>query len=167
MLKHTQRKNTGLLILRIGLGGMFLLHGVLKLTHMTQTTTFFTGLGFSPFWGWVVAIVETLAGLMILLGIFTWISGMLLAAIMVVAFVKVKLPAGGMQAFTAGKVDIILFMMALGLAFTGPGRYSLMGICKCGKCMLCKANEMGAHTCDTACNCNCDARKDTDTSAQA
>ncbi len=104
MVKKICDKNVGLLIMRIGLGGIFIFHGTLKLVYMSTTVQFFTQLGFGPFWAWVVALVEVIAGLMILVGVFTWAAGLLLAIIMLVAIFRVKLPWNNIQAFMAGYV---------------------------------------------------------------
>jgi putative oxidoreductase len=139
-------KNIGLLVMRIGLGGIFLLHGILKLAYMSTTINFFGQLGFAPVWAWVVALVEVIGGLMILIGAFTWVAGLLLAVVMVVAFVRVKLPLGGMQAFMAGEVDIVLFIMAIGLGLSGPGRYAVASLKK-------GSTATGTHTCAEDCAC--------------
>ncbi len=118
--------------------------------YIGTTISFFGQLGFSPIWAWVVALVEVVAGVMMLIGFFTRIAGALLAIVMIVAFLKVKLPLGGMQAFMAGEIDIALFILSVGLMCTGSGKYSVTAFCKCGgTCMVCKENT--CKTCMTSC----------------
>jgi putative oxidoreductase len=157
MTKNICNKNTGLLIMRLGLGTIFLVHGILKLTNMDGTIGFFGQIGLSPAFAWIVAIIETVGGAFMILGLFTSVVGVLLALIMLVAFLTVKLPMGGMLAFTRGEIDIALFVLSLGLASTGAGKYAISSLCRCGKCMFCKNRD--AHVCGTDGNCGCSCTK--------
>jgi uncharacterized membrane protein YphA (DoxX/SURF4 family) len=117
--------NTGLLLIRLGVGIAFLAHGISKLSHMEGTIGFFAGLGMGAFWAWVVALVETLAGLALILGIGTTAAALLLAVVMIVAVLTVKLG----KPFLGGyELDFILLLSNLGLAAAGPGAYSLSGL---------------------------------------
>jgi putative oxidoreductase len=60
----------GALALRIGLGGMFLSHGLLKLFVFTLagTAAFFTSIGFPAFTAYLVVPAEILAGVALLVG---------------------------------------------------------------------------------------------------
>lgn len=127
-------KSAGLFIIRLVLGAIFLMHGIQKLQHMDMTVGFFNQIGFAAFWAWVVAIVETLAGVMMVLGFWTGIAGLLLAIVMLVAMVKVKLPMGGIQ---AAEIDLMLLASSLGIALTGPGRWALCRSKKCSTCTSC------------------------------
>lgn len=157
MTKNICNKNTGLLIMRLGLGTIFLVHGILKLQNMEGTIGFFGKIGLTPMLAWVVAMVEVLGGVLMILGLFTSVVGVLLALVMLVAFIKVKLPAGGMQAFLTGEIDLALFVLSLGLACTGAGKYAVSSLCRCGKCMFCKNRD--AHVCGTDGNCGCACTK--------
>jgi len=112
-----------LLLLRIGVGVVFIVAGWGKLTGIEGTQDFFGGLGI-PLPGmmaWVVAIVEFFGGLMVLLGAWARIPNLLLAFIMIVALLTTKL--GG--EFSAARVDILLLLMTLALAILGSGGYSV------------------------------------------
>lgn len=135
--------NLGLLVLRVVLGGIFLYHGIGKLTNMEQTIGFFQMMHFSVFWAWMVAIVETGAGLAVIMGIWTRISAVLLAIIMIVAIISVKAGKG----FQAVEIDIALLGLSLGIALIGCGKYSACGSCHKKDC----TNQ----ACNASCGCNC------------
>lgn len=125
-------RNTGLFILRLVIGGIFIYAGYFKLANMDQVVPMFASMGFSAFWAWVVAIVELLGGIAFVLGMFTRLSGILFTVIMLVVIFKVKWAAG----FMAWQSDLIILAASLAIVFTGAGKY---GICKtrhdnCGSC---------------------------------
>ncbi len=112
-----------LLLLRIGVGVVFIVAGWGKLTGIEGVQGFFGDLGIplAGMMAWVVAIVEFVGGLMVLTGLYAKIPNLLLAVIMVVALFTTKL--GG--EFSAARVDILLLLMTLALAILGSGKYSL------------------------------------------
>lgn len=112
-----------LLLLRIGVGLIFIVAGWGKLTGIEGVQGFFGNLGI-PLPGimaWVVAIVEFFGGLMVLLGAWARIPNLLLAFIMVVALLTTKLDGD----FSAARVDILLLLMTTALAILGSGKYSV------------------------------------------
>ncbi|HRH30776.1 MAG TPA: DoxX family protein [Candidatus Paceibacterota bacterium] len=128
-IRNWNCKNTGLLLIRLGVGAIFLTHGVSKLSNMDGVIGFFASLGIPAFMAWVVAIVEAAGGLALILGVFTKISGVLLAITMLVAILKVKFPQGG---FNASEFELILLLASLGLSLTGPGKFALKkSSCEC------------------------------------
>lgn len=74
---------------------------------------------------WLVALGETGAGLLLLLGLFTRYAAAVAAAIMFAATTLVHLPNG----FAAGdggiEYTLVLFLVALALVLSGPGALSL------------------------------------------
>lgn len=137
MLKNCSCKNWGMLLMRLGVAAVFLFHGISKLTDMQMTIGFFSSLGLPAFMAWVVAIVETVGGAAMLFGAFTFIAGIALAIIMFVSIVLVK-SGGGFFVF---EFELLVMLVSLGLAMTGPGRFSLHGKCNCGNCMMCKGSR--------------------------
>lgn len=118
-------KNSDLarLLLRIGVGIVFIIAGWGKLNGIEGVQGFFGNLGI-PLPGlmaWVVAIIEFVGGAMVLLGAYIRIPSLLLACIMVVALITTKL--GG--EFGPARVDILLLMMTLSLAMLNSGKYSV------------------------------------------
>lgn len=115
--------NGGLLLIRLGLAAVFIAHGYTKLAHIDETIAFFGSIGLSGMFAYLVGLVELLSGLMMLVGYCTKYAGYAIALVMLVAIVKVK----GAMGFMGGyEFDVMLFLSALGLAWTGPGEYILM-----------------------------------------
>lgn len=111
------------LLLRIGVGIIFIVAGWGKLTGIEGVQGFFGDLGI-PLPGlmaWVVAIVEFFGGLMVLLGAYIRIPALLLAFTMIVALLTTKL--GG--EFGAARLDLMLLLTTLALFFLGSGKYSV------------------------------------------
>ncbi len=127
-------KDLGLLILRVGIGVMFMLHGLPKLLGGPEG---WEGLGQSglPFlpdgvlpviFGFAAMAAELLGGLLLALGKYHRIVCLAMAATMAVAF-STKLGAfSGITdfAYKAGwPLELLIVFVAL--FFTGPGRYTL------------------------------------------
>jgi putative oxidoreductase len=115
--------DVAILLLRIGVGVIFIVAGWGKLTGIEGTQGFFGNLGI-PLPGlmaWVVAIVEFFGGLMVLLGAYIRVPALLLAFIMLVALLTTKL--GG--EFSAARLDLMLLLVNLALFIIGSGRYSI------------------------------------------
>ncbi len=142
-------KNLGLLLLRIAVGVTFLVHGIGKLSNMTGTIAFFDQIGFGPFWAWVTALVETIAGAAVILGLWSCLSGGLLAIIMLVVIIGVKWGnpfTGGPGAY---ELDFVLLFASLALASMGGGKFALTGRCCKGNSQGCVCNKEGCSTCST------------------
>ncbi len=155
-LESWHSSSKGLLLIRLGLGAIFLTHGISKLTGIDGVIGFFGSLGIPAVLAWVVALVETIGGIAMIVGAFTKISGILLAITMLVAIVKVKFPQGG---FGASEFELILMLASLGISLTGPGKYSVGNHgCGCvgGKCN-CGNSQNICKDCDNCKdeNCNC------------
>ncbi len=122
-------RDFGLLILRAGLGGMFIWHGAPKILGgpekwaMLGKAVGIFGIHFAPaFWGFMASAAEFFGGLAILSGLLTREFCVLLVINMIVA-------AGfhfnrGDGFFGAAHAIEVGFVF-LGLIFIGPGRYSL------------------------------------------
>lgn len=149
MFNKAYCRNTGLLLIRLAVGVIFLTHGISKLTNMEGTVAFFDGLGVPSFMAWVVALIETLGGAAMILGIYTTFAGYLLACVMIVAIVLVK----SKMSFQAAELDVMLLASSLGIAFSGPGKYSLMRFIGCG-CKNCKDGKCECAS-NGMCHCGC------------
>jgi len=112
----------GLLVLRLGIGLVFVVTGWTKITNMESTIGFFASLGLVAFWAYLVAVVELLGGIVVLLGvgIYTRLAAKLLAFIMLVVIYLFR------DNFSMNMAPVILFFSALALMFTGSGRYSIL-----------------------------------------
>lgn len=122
-------RNTGLLIMRIGLGIMFMYHGYPKLLGGPEQwegiggSMKYIGITYLPvIWGLLAAIAETFGGFLILIGLAFRPACILLIFTMAVATtMHLSNGDGLMTASHAIEVGIVFF----GLAFIGPGKYSV------------------------------------------
>lgn len=112
-----------MLLVRLALAVVFILHGWEKVADMAKTVEAFGGMGFAPFWAYLVAWVELLGGLAMLLGVWTKCVGYLLAIIMAVAIYVVK--GMGMGLSGGYEFNVVLLLIALGVAFAGPGELTI------------------------------------------
>ncbi len=115
------------LLLRIGVGLIFIHAGWGKLTGIEGTQQFFGGIGIpmAGIMAWVVAVVEFVGGIMVLVGFKIQLPALLLAFIMVVAIITTKL--GGEDVFRAMRLDLLLLLTSLSLVISGSGKYGLGG----------------------------------------
>ena len=120
-----------LLILRLGIGIMFILHGLPKLMGGIDK---WTGLGsygmnaigihFIPaFWGFMAAFSECIGGLMIVFGIYTrYFSILLFITMFIAACSHLKSGEGIMGASHAIECAIVFLF----LIFAGSGKYGII-----------------------------------------
>ena len=122
-------KNSGLLILSVGLGAMMMTHGVPKLMGGVKMWEGVggamenIGISFFPvFWGLMAALVESVGGFLFLLGLAFRPACLLLAFVMFIAALNHF--AGG-EGLGGASHAIELGFVFLGLMFVGPGKYSI------------------------------------------
>ncbi|MEK7641780.1 MAG: DoxX family protein [Patescibacteria group bacterium] len=113
---------TGLFILRIGVGVLFLVHGIAKFSDISGTAGFFGMIGLPAFMAYVIAFIETVGGIALILGVYTRIASVLLAAVMIGAYFSVKL---GKPFMGGWELDFILFMASVTILASGPGSWAL------------------------------------------
>ena len=119
----------GLLLLRVGIGVMFTIHGYPKLTGGVEAWTQLggsmklLGIGFAPaFWGFLAAAAEAIGGQLLAIGLFFRVACAFLVGTMLMA-TFVHLSSGDdFNTYSHALESAILF---LSLAFIGPGKYSL------------------------------------------
>ncbi|MDP3661695.1 MAG: DoxX family protein [bacterium] len=133
--------DAGLLVLRIGVGAIFIYSGWMKVSDLAGTVGFFGTIGFSPFWAYLVSFVELIGGVAVLLGVYTRVAAGLLAIVMLVASYKLLATP---QALIA-PVSLLFSTIALKLA--GAGKYSLLrGKCVCGCTLPCSCGNCSSCT---------------------
>jgi putative oxidoreductase len=122
-------RNHGLLIIRVGLGIMFIYHGLPKLLEGPERWERIgkamgsLGIHFFPgLWGFLSAVTETIGGVLLMTGLFFRPVCILLLINMIVAVLS--LFSRGESFFDASQAieDAIIFA---GLIFVGPGLYSV------------------------------------------
>ena len=116
-----------ILSLRFMIVLIFLYHGIPKSLNWSLAAEKFVDMGFPGFLGPITGIVEVIASIFILLGIYSKSSNLLLAFIMAGALIGVHIPDSIQQAkLTAGlERDLMLLVGVIVLAAFGPGLLSL------------------------------------------
>lgn len=131
-LIHSNEKliNTGLLVLRIGIGAIMFAHGAQKVLGIwggkgleTSVAMMSKGLGGPEWLPYLSAFTEFLGGAFILLGLFTrfWSAAVLINMCVAVFMVHLK---NGFFAPTGFEYPGLLAMCALSLLIMGPGMFS-------------------------------------------
>ncbi|RWY52479.1 DoxX family protein [Mucilaginibacter gilvus] len=121
-------KDFGLLVIRIGLGAMFIYHGYPKLIGGKEmwiglgSSTKYVGITFLPMiWGLLAAITETVGGVLIILGLGFRPACLLLLINLIVAAATHFGKGDGLDGAAHAIEDAVFFA---GLFFIGPGKYS-------------------------------------------
>jgi len=120
-------RNFGILILRVGIGFMFFIHGYPKLLGGTETWNQLgmamanLGVTFFPeFWGFLAAISESLGGVLIVFGFLTRPTAAFLSFTMLVAAVFHLNKGDGLIGASHAIESCFVFVS---LIFIGSGRY--------------------------------------------
>lgn len=122
-------KEIGLLIIRVGLGIMFISHGAPKIfggpvrwEEIGQATQYI-GIAFFPLgWGLAAALSEFAGGILFLLGLYTRYASLALAATM---FVATAFHFGRGDGLMGASHALELGIVFLGMSMVGAGRFSL------------------------------------------
>jgi putative oxidoreductase len=127
----TKTLDYGLLLIRVALGVVMIAHGAQKLFTFGYPGVVggFTQMGM-PMPGISAALIiaaELGGGILMLAGLFTRFAGAAFAFAMAVAAVKVHLPNGFFMP-NGYEFTMMLAAAALGIALTGPGRFSIDAI---------------------------------------
>lgn len=122
-------RDVGLLILRVGIGAMFVSHGLPKMVGGPEmwkkvgSAMTYVGIDFVPVaWGFMAAFAETAGGVCLVLGIFFRLACLLLLATMAVAATMHLGKGEGLKAASHAIEAGILFFSLL---FIGPGKYGM------------------------------------------
>ena len=112
-------------LLRIGAGLLYMEHGLQKLFGMFggmdgagATVTLVSQMG-------LAGVLETFGGLLLVLGLLTRPVAFVLAVEMLVAFLQVHLPRGGVPLQNGGELPLLYMLVFLFLVGHGAGRASL------------------------------------------
>ncbi len=113
------------LLLRWGLGIVFMYHGYPKLfTEREQFFRFFEHIGFPAYLVYFVGVLELIGGGLLIVGLLTRPIALLLSIEMAVAIYKVHL-AGGLLAVGIYQLPLTVGLAAFILMAVGPGMVSL------------------------------------------
>jgi putative oxidoreductase len=119
-------------ILRIGLGLILIPHGLQKLfgwfggAGLARFAQIFEGLGYSPglFWASVVALTESVGGLLLVIGLFTRPAALAVVIFMINA-IHVTSAKGFFWTQQGAEYSILLLLVALYFLIRGGGAFSL------------------------------------------
>ncbi len=118
----------GLLILRIGIGTMFIIHGFPKIAggaekwQMLGMSMSHIGIDFYPqLWGFAAAFAEFVGGILLVFGLFARVASFLLFSTMLVATIHHLSQGDSFLVYSHALEAAILFFS---LTFIGAGDYS-------------------------------------------
>jgi len=137
----------GMFLLRFVVGMGFLLHGLQKLGNMSPVVGFFSMVGLPVFVAWIVAIVETIAGVLMIVGLWTRYAGYAIALVMLGAIILMHFKQG----FLGGmELPLLYLASALTIAWSSSYKWSLGKNC-CGGMHshdTCSGSSLPEKSCD-------------------
>lgn len=130
-------QSAGLFFLRLVTGFIFVLHGAMKLSDMTQIIGYFGTLGLAAWVAWFIALLEVVGGAALILGVATRFFG----ALFTIEMVVILFLFGIGTAVTAHQFELLLTAASLSIALAGSGRWSLFPL-ECARCggVFCDGN---------------------------
>ena len=121
----------GKLVLRCAIGLLMLMHGIAKLMNgVGGIERMVASAGLPGFLGWAVYIGEVIAPLLLILGVYTRLGGLLIVANMVVAITLAHSHQLFLLSGTGGwqlELQGLFLFGSLAVALLGAGRYSVGG----------------------------------------
>ncbi len=125
--KFLDKPDLGFLIMRVVAGAIFVAAGINKFLggegalEQTGSAMALFGLGFAPiFWGVLAALVETVGGLLLIIGFLFRGAAFFLFMTMIVA-TAVMFDMKGLDLKSIG-YPLVMLAVSAGLMFTGPGK---------------------------------------------
>jgi len=116
------QQHISLFVMRMVLGVIFLVNGIVKFQTMADTVGWFQSIGLPAFMAYVVMLLEIVGGIGLMIGLGTRIFSVLFSAMLIGAILLVKVEAG----FLAGwSYDLALLAIALFLAVNGSPTLSI------------------------------------------
>lgn len=119
----------GVLVLRLGLGALFLAHGLLKVLVFTipGTVGYFASLGLPSIAAYATIAAELGGGALLILGLYTRVVSLALIPVLIGALAFAHADKGWVFSSEGGGWEFIAFWIAaqVTLALTGPGALAL------------------------------------------
>ena len=124
---------TGLLLIRVVLGGIMMAHGAQKLVGwfggpgLAGTGGWLEAMGLRPgrMWAAVNGLAEFGGGALLVLGLITPLGSAAVAGVMLVAIATVHWRNGFFNSNGGYEFNLLIIAAAIALAFTGPGTISI------------------------------------------
>jgi putative oxidoreductase len=114
-------KEFGPFALRIGIGGIFVFAGIMKLMNPSMVVGMLEGMGFpvAAFWTWLLIIVELLCGVAVLTGFqLKWTT----IPLAIVMFVAIAVSLDQVSVITN---NLVILSGLVSLWLSGPGAWAL------------------------------------------
>lgn len=142
--RFCHKKSFGLLLIRVGVGLVFLMHGWMKIHNLDMIEGFFAQLGLGATTGVFIAWLEVIGGAALILGVCTRLFALAFGIEMFVALIVTGALSGPFQPH---ELEALLMLSSFGLAFVGSGRLSLYkgGCAHCGG-MMCDGRTCPVQT---------------------
>lgn len=124
----------GILSLRLGIGIMFLAHGLQKAFGLFRGpgikgfSAMLSGLGFAPamFWAYLASYAELLGGICLIIGLQTRGAAAILFILIVTAAFKVHLGKGFFLSNGGFEYTFVIALACLALVLLGPGKFGIL-----------------------------------------
>lgn len=117
------KKELGALIVRVVLGVIFAVHGIVKFQDgISNTVGWFESIGLPGFLAYGVASVEIIGGLLLIIGLATRIVAGVFLLLLAGAIITVKLAVGFVNGY---EFDLALMAMAAFLAMAGSELFAV------------------------------------------
>lgn len=110
-----------MLLLRAAVGVVFLWHGSAKLAHLATWQHNFVHMGFPSYFAYIAGGLETVGGVLLVLGLFSRLFGLLLAGEMLTALIRVHWPSAPLSDVGAYQLPLLLAAGAFAVFVLGPG----------------------------------------------
>ena len=128
-MSSTSSDNLGKLVLRLSLGILLLFHGMAKLSHgVSGIEGMVAAHGLPGFFGWAVYIGEVVAPILLIIGVYTRLAGLLVVVNMLVAIALAHSGHLFMLSGSGGwrlELQGLYLFGGLAVALLGAGGYSL------------------------------------------
>lgn len=125
------RPALGLTLLRLTLGGVFFMHGYVKVFSwgIAGVTSGFREMGvpFPGLAGPVVSMIELVGGILVILGVYPRLIGVLFAGVVTGAIIFAK-AGNGFFAPKGFELELTLALASLSMAIAGAGSWSMMDL---------------------------------------
>jgi putative oxidoreductase len=119
-------KPLALLLLRLGVGGVFVSQGYLKLfVAPAKWLTWFPQHGFPSYFAYLAGGIEFFGGILLILGLVTRVVGLIFAVEMGIAVWRVSLPHSGIHNVDGYGFPLMLGLASFTLAAVGAGLLSV------------------------------------------
>ncbi|WP_462411574.1 DoxX family protein [Neobacillus sp. Marseille-QA0830] len=116
------------MILRLTLGALFLIHGIVKFQGGIENTVgWFSSIGIPGFMAYAVALLEIIGGVALIIGFATRYVSALYVLLMIGAILKVKLSVGllGNGQMAGYELDLAFLVIAVYLTMNGSKLLSI------------------------------------------